>query len=275
MPIITFYSTDNKETGQTTSMAALITYMAIEHNHTILGISTSFRDQTLENCFWNETQEKKNKLKQYMDISMDSGIDGLARVISSKKDAIVRDYTKVVFKDRLDILTSAKTKMYNEYKEICKFYMNTIEIAKLNYDLVFVDLSKKVPESIREQILEKSDVIMINLNQSIKSLNSFFKEREEKSVYQKQNVMISIGKYDKFSKYNNKNIARYLKEKNLLSTIPYNTLFFEACSSGEITDYFLKLRNIDKTDRNALFVDDVKNMANNLIYKLQELQLQS
>ncbi len=36
MAIITFYSTDYKETGQTVSMAAIITYMAIKHNYKML-----------------------------------------------------------------------------------------------------------------------------------------------------------------------------------------------------------------------------------------------
>lgn len=277
MPIITFYSTDNKETGQTVSMAALITYMSIQHNYKIIGISTSFRDETLENCFWNKAEEKKKRVRILADTTIDSGMDGLVRVIKSKKDTrnIIKDYAKVVFNGRLDILTSLRTKLYSEYKNMAPLYVNVLEMAKNEYDLVFVDLSKRVPENIRKQILENSDVIVVNINQGIKSINSFLKEKEENVIFQKQNVMLTIGKYDRFSKYNDKNIARYLREKDLLSVIPYNTLFFEACSSGEITDYFLKLRNIDKTDRNAFFAKEIKNMTNNLIYKLQELELQS
>ena len=85
--------------------------------------------------------------------------------------------------------------------------------------------------------------------------------------------MLLIGRYDSFSKYNTKNITRYMKEKNTVNVIPYNTLFFEACSEAKIIDFFLRLKNIDELDRNYLFIKEVTNMGNNIIYKLQELQM--
>lgn len=67
---------------------------------------------------------------------------------------------------------------------------------------------------------------------------------------------------------------RYLREKKPLSVIPYNTLFFESCSDGTIIDFLLKIRNIvDETDRNASFIKELKEIDNNIIFKLQELQM--
>lgn len=43
MAIITFKSNEIKETGQTLSIAAVATKMAIEHNYKILVISTDFK----------------------------------------------------------------------------------------------------------------------------------------------------------------------------------------------------------------------------------------
>ena len=87
-------------------------------------------------------------------------------------------------------------------------------------------------------------------------------------------LCLLFGRYDKFSKYNNKNITRYLREKKPLSVIPYNTLFFESCSDGTIIDFILKARNItDETDRNSSFVKELKEIDNNIIFKLQELQM--
>ena len=51
MSIITFISEDVKETGQSLSVAAIATAMAIEHNYKILVFSTDFLDNTLESCF--------------------------------------------------------------------------------------------------------------------------------------------------------------------------------------------------------------------------------
>ena len=47
-----------------------------------------------------------------------------------------------------------------------------------------------------------------------------------------------------------------MKEKKLVNVIPYNTLFFEACSEGKIIDFFLRLRDLDENDRNYLFIKD-------------------
>ena len=52
MSIIAFWSNEEKETGQTMSMVALTTYMAIEHNYKILSVSTSFNDNTLEKSYF-------------------------------------------------------------------------------------------------------------------------------------------------------------------------------------------------------------------------------
>ena len=56
MAIVAFWSEEEKETGQTMSMVALSTYMAIEHNYRILDISANFKDQTLENSYWDTTK---------------------------------------------------------------------------------------------------------------------------------------------------------------------------------------------------------------------------
>lgn len=277
MAIITFYSTDYKETGQSVSLAAIITHMAIKHNYKMLGIATSFRDSSLENCFWKQENESNTNSKFLNSnlVGVGSGIEGLSKVLISNRtsDNIVTNYARVVFKDRLEILSSPQVKFYSEYKKICESYPVAIEASKRSYDLVFVDLSKRVPENIRKQILQMSDIIVINLNQGLRTIEDFLDLREKEEIYRQEKVMISIGKYDRFSKYNEKNITRFLKEKSLLSIIPYNTLFFEACTEARLPDFFLKLRNVDESDRNFFFIREVDNTCNNIIYKLKELEL--
>lgn len=277
MAIITFYSTDYKETGQTVSLAAIITHMAIKHNYKMIGIATSFRDTTLENCFWKQENES-NTNSRFLNsnlVGVGSGIEGLSKVLISNRSSenLVTNYAKVVFKDRLEILSSSQAKFYSDYKKVCESYPLAIEESKRNYDLVFVDLSKRVPENIRKQILEMSDMIIINLNQGLRTIEDFLDLREKEELYRQEKVIVSIGKYDRFSKYNEKNITRFLKEKSLLSVIPYNTLFFEACTESKLPDFFLKLRSIDESDRNFFFMREVDNMCNNIIYKLKELEL--
>ena len=60
MSVVTFWSSGEEQTGKTLSIAAISTYMAIEHNYRILVISTGCKDDTLDSCFWEPKRVKKN-----------------------------------------------------------------------------------------------------------------------------------------------------------------------------------------------------------------------
>lgn len=279
MAIIAFWSNEEKETAQTMSMVALSTYMAIEHNYKILNVSTNFKDETLENSYW-DLSKMENLVKTISNnnagqIGLESGVEGLIKIINSNKTSnnIVSNYTKIVFKDRLDVLCSPKTTDYEDYRQIAELYPSIIQVADRSYDLVFVDVSKRMPKEQIKQILELSDIIIVNMTQRLKTIDSFIKLREENEFFKKNNILLNIGRYDKFSKYNIKNISRYMREKKDVHAIPYNTLFFEACSEGSVAEFFLRLRRLDAEDRNAVFVEEIARLTKDLIYKMQELQL--
>lgn len=278
MAIIAFWSDEKRETGQTMSMVALSTYMAIEHNYRILNVSTNFKDETLENSYF-DLEKMENLVKtisrDQTQVGLESGIEGLIKIINSNKTSsnIVANYTKIVFKDRLDVLCSPKTKEYEEYRQISELYPNILQVADRSYDLVFVDVSKRMPEEQVKRILELSDIIIVNLTQKFKTINDFMQLREENEFFKKNNILLNIGRYDKFSKYNIKNISRYMKEKKDIHAVLYNTLFFEACSEGKVAEFFLRLRRVEAEDRNAIFIQEIARLTKDIIYKMQELQL--
>ena len=85
MSIITFISEDVKETGQSLSVAAIATAMAIEHNYKILVFSTDFLDKTLESCFWNLNSRRGLFTNaNVMDVS--NGLEGLVRTFESNRE---------------------------------------------------------------------------------------------------------------------------------------------------------------------------------------------
>lgn len=278
MAIIAFWSDEKKETGQTLSMVALSTYMAIEHNYRILNVSTNFKDETLEDCYWNTQKESAFVKKITNDntvVGLESGIEGLIKIIKSNKTTsnIVSNYSKVIFNNRLDVLCAPKTTEYSEYLQIAKMYPEILNVANRNYDLVFVDISKRMDEEEVNRILEISDAIVVNITQRLQIIDKFYMLREENPFFKNNNVLLNIGRYDKFSKYNVKNISRYLRMKKDVLAVPYNTLFFESCSEGKVAEFFLRLRNTDSDDRNQTFIQEVSRMSKELIYKLQELQI--
>lgn len=277
MSIVTFWNNRKEETGKTLSIAAIATHMAIEHNYKILVVSTGHKDETLDRCFWQEKKQAKKNLGLFgpnTNVGIEDGIVGLETLMKSNRVSPeqVTNYTKIVFKDRLEILPSFKGEKL-EYDEIKTTYPDIISLANNYYDLVFVDLDEEVGEEISKQILEKSNIIMVTLSQRLISINNFMKLREEEPVLKSIKTLILIGRYDKYSKYTVKNITRYMGEKNKVSTIPYNTLFFESCEEAGVPDLFLRLRKVDEDDRNGLFVAEVKRTADNIVYRLQDLAM--
>ncbi len=276
MSVVTFWNNRKEQTGKTLSLAAICTHLAIEHNYRILVISTAYEDKNLDNCFWADKKTKKNLglFGPNTNIALEEGIAGVARSIKANKLSPdhITNYTKIIFKDRLEILPTFKGDK-DEFDDIIRYYPEIINIANSYYDLVFVDLHKDTKEDVAETILANSNLIIANLSQRLTSINAFATTREEKPVLKSRKTLLLLGRYDRFSKYNIKNISRYLGEKNKVSTVPYNTLFFEACEEAGVPDLFLKLRKTEDDERNGFFLAEVKRTVNNIIYRLQDLAM--
>ena len=276
MSIVTFWNNGNQETGKTLSIAAISTYMAIEHNYRILVISTGYKDKTLDNCFWEERKVKRNLglFGPNTNLAIEEGVEGLIKIMKSNKLAPenITNYTKIVFKDRLEVLQTYKGNI-NEYREFTKMYMDIINLANNYYDLVLVDLDHGVGEDVENQILESSNLIVATLNQRLININSFMELREKREILNTKKTLLLVGKYDRSSKYTIKNISRYMGEKNKVSTIPYNTLFFESSEEAKVPDFFLKLRKVSDDDINKFFLSEVSRTVENIIYRLQDLQM--
>ncbi|CDC07013.1 MAG: hypothetical protein V8R82_10335 [Clostridia bacterium] len=276
MSVVTFWSDGREQTGKTLSIAAISTYMAVEHNYRILIISTGYRDDTLNQCFWKEKKVKRNfgLFGPNTNEILEEGIVGLAKVVKSNKlsPENITNYTKIIFKDRLEVLQGFRGET-SDYDELEKTYPDIINLANSYYDLVFIDLDNEMNPSIREMILANSDLIVANISQRLTSIDRFMETRENTPILNSKKTLLLIGKYDKFSKYSIKNITRYMGEKNKVSTIPYNTLFFEACEEAKLPDLIFNLRKIDEEDINGFFLSEVKRTSENIMYRLQDLAI--
>ena len=246
MSIITFINKDKKESGQSLSVAAIATLMAMEHNYRILIISTDFNDKTLEECFFdsNKGGNLKNIFTKSLNADIANGLEGLVRMFASNRadKDVIRSYTKPILKDRLDILESPKTNDFKEYINISTYFSQIADVANSAYDIVLVDLSNKIPLENQRKMTDLSTLVVVGLNQNQNSINNFENLKLEDEFYRRKNVILSIGKYNMNSKYTAKNIGRYLKEKNLPVVVPYNILFSDNCTEGKILDYFLAIK---------------------------------
>ena len=277
MSVITFWNNGKEQTGKTLSIAAITTQMSIEHNYKILVISTGHKDTTLDRCFWEEKRKKKNRglFGPNTNTAMEDGIVGIETIMRSGKlqPENITNYTKIVFKDRLEILPSFKGEKL-EYEEIKQNYPEIINLANRYYDLVFVDLDAELGEAITEQILQNSNLVIANLSQRLVSINKFMELREEQPMFNSKKILLLINRYDKFSKYNVKNITRMLKETKEISAVPYNLGFYEASMEGKIADFFLNNRTLnDSSSSNAKFLQECKRSCDNILAKLEDLKM--
>lgn len=287
MSIITFWNDSREQTGQTLTTIAVATRMAIERNIKILLISTSVNDPTINKCYWSQQNVKASGLfntrVNTTSVMSENGIDGLFKLIASNKltPSIITDYTKVVFKGRLEVITGltgskdrSQEENLQELKRITESYVELIKIANQYYDMVIVDLDKRLDAKLKKDILELSNVNVLVLSQKMESLNRYNELKKQNDEFTNFKCIPVVGKYIKNYKYNSKNIARYLQEKKELDVLPLNLLYMEATEEAKVVDLFLRLKNIkDKTDENYIFTQCVLDLTNNILKRLQDMQM--
>ena len=282
MSIVTLWSCDKKTNGQSLSTVAIATKMAIERNLKILLVSTSVNDSTIKNCFW--TNNQKNKIVGgNAGLEVETGIEGLMRLIYSNKlePEIISDYSQAILKGRFEVLSgysaltdATSVQKVELYKEIYQNYCKILQIADKYYDIVLVDLDGRLNFEIKNQVLAVSDLSLYVTSQKISDIERYIDLKNKNKDLNTLKNSIVIARYDSESKYNKKNLSKYLNEKGELLVIPYNTLFFEAAEEANVMDLFLKLSNIkDTTDNNYIFMKEVQKVAEFIINRLQELQM--
>ena len=127
MAIISFWSAKKGECGKSSAIAAISTFMGINHNYKILVIDTKHNDFFYNDCFWREAKNIKSSENNYTGVG--EGISGLSRAILSNKISpeIITNYTKIVFNEnRLELLTdnNIMKEEYETHKNIFKEIRN-------------------------------------------------------------------------------------------------------------------------------------------------------
>ena len=282
MSIITFWNDDREQTGKTFSAVAVAIKMAIERELKILLISTSCNDKTMENCFVDANASTVKKIIGKNDnIAVDNGIMGIAKLIASNKlePQAITDYTRVIFKNRLETISGyipTDNLDYQEkmmaYEKVEKCYPDLIRLANQYYDIVIVDLDKQLNETVKKEIFEMSNLDVMVIRQRMESLNKYIELMNTNPEYKGLKHIMVVGKFHLNTKYNKKNVMRYLRVKDLYIT-PFNILFFEAAEEHNVVELFLKLKRLkDEDDENYIFMDEIQNIVDKILERLKELQ---
>ena len=140
--------------------------------------------------------------------------------------------------------------------------------------MVIVDLDKNIGNQETVDILNTSDIIIALTSQRAKQIEKIQEMIKEGKILNEQKTIMTIGKYMENTKYNAKNITRnLLKQKDMINTIPYNNLFFEATQEGTVIDLFLNLMRVKEKDSNYNFVQEINNLNEIVKGKYELLQM--
>lgn len=127
--------------------------------------------------------------------------------------------------------------------------IRTMNYLELYSDLVMVDTSAASLASSRK-ILQQADVVVVNLTQNEQMLSHFF--RNYASVQAK--AFYLIGNYDMDSQLSKSYIVNnYHVQGDRIGTVPHNTQYSDAISSGRIIPFFLKNYECSRNSKNYPF----------------------
>lgn len=275
MSVVSFWNALEKECGQTLSAIAIATYMAMEHNYRILLIDGCFDDITIEKAFWKRKENKALKELTGGKIDISSGAEGLISAVASNKATpeIITNYTRIVFKNRLDILLGLKTKVKEDHEKSMMLYKDLILTANKYYDIVFVDLSKGTHRPSNEAILKISDLILYTMPPNLNNIDKYKELKLNKnSIVSKPKVMPLLARCDESSGYNVRNTTRYIKEKYTIACVPYNVRFMEATNEARTSTFMTNIKlSQSALNVNGDFFEELDRSAKMIIDKIREL----
>ena len=269
MAIITYWNDGKVETGQTMTIAAVASAIALNYNFKVLMINTKYNDGSLQYAF--EQKNTVNSIFSKGKMDLDTGLSGMIKAISSNKTSpeIITNYTKIIWKN-LELLTE-KNISKEDYEKQKQYVKEIIKLANKYYDIVLVDLEGEIESINIKQILNISNINVVTLTQNINVLDRFKKTKEQNSVLNENDLFVSIGKFDDKSKYTVKNISKYIGEKNVFE-MPYNTVFSMEAPEGKVADFIVNFRRAKNPHPNAALIASVNKQAEQIINTIKEQQ---
>ena len=280
MAIITFWSNSKKQMGQTLAIMAAATCMGMERNYKTLLMTTNKGDTSFEQAFSSKVSVARKSILSEMGVKQDkvglgSGLDGVFKLAIAGKVTpdTITNFTQVVFKNRFEVLFAGSKQPGETESERISNYKTILSNANKHYEYVFVDLEKGLNKEYIKAILEMSDVIVVGLEQRKKEIENFIEFRKKEKILRKNNSIILVGRYDRFSKYNTKNVVRQIGLREQIYCVPYNTRLYEAVDENATAELFLKIRIADETDKDGIFFKEIKKLIEGILYKVQEVQM--
>lgn len=259
---IAFWSTVHGQVGTTSTAISHGIQMALASPYTVLIAHLHEKKSTLERCFLTPNEHKAGEWQEIGD----GGLEGLLRLAKNdrlQKDSIANYATPLLKNGKLDVLTGLLPANKAEHKWI----EQVLEVASDNYDIMILDVPSGLEMDFQRRMIEKSDLVVMCLNQNIHVLEGYMKEVFLGQGLKCAKVLVHLGFYEALLKANSRSIQKKLQLDTILKT-PYEVSFQEACNQSRVLEYFLRHYS-EKTSQEPFF----KAVAGNTTNILKTLNL--
>lgn len=268
--IIAFWNNANEKCSVTANMAAISMACVIRYPYSVVMMENYMSRSNLRGAFYGrETISFLNEVgTNYYD---GNGMEGLIRKIYRGDDTnnILDSFVKQIIPDRLYYVPQRRI-LHNEIfdYEFEHGIEHLLKIMEEYADISFIDTASHHNLSTKT-ILEKADLIVINLCQNQSILDDFFQNYSSlisKSVF-------LINKYEYHTNMSVKKISqRYnLSQENLIA-IPENETYQIAYRNGGVKDFMDYYYNCGKESTNFLFMHAIKKATHLILKKAVEAE---
>ncbi|MFY0519313.1 hypothetical protein ACOMCU_16020 [Lysinibacillus sp. UGB7] len=255
---IVSWSPVHGQAATTSNVAALAAHFGLKYTHQSLITHTQLTHSTLETLFGKEMTTSRG---------FDSGIEALERLTKSnllKADA-VRDYTETVYKGRLDLLGGTQNQSL-ETPQLLEVLLSVTEDA---YDLVWIDAHSGTRSNTSRRLLNKADIVIVNLPQNRYVLEQFFSGEGFPNELKEKEIIILISQYDKHVKPGIQKIKSKYSKKYPVFPVNYSSKFKDASNSFGITELFYRVTNSNKGLDMQDFIDSLAKVNKYIAKKLE------
>lgn len=263
MPKIVFWSPQATSVGQTLSVVAASTMMAIEEDYSNLILHAHWKSKKIESSFSSYDDLKKMNVFN----SSSLGITALVRLIESNKltPESVRNYAKPVLKQRLDVMYGTNVESREQFVKFTESFPRVVTVANQSYDLIWIDCPKSEQREYIKSVVADADIVIVTLDQEIVNFDECMDLYSSSELIKDKKKLILMCNYEERSKYNIPNLRRRYGIKDPIMSIPSNYVFADACNDGKVIDFFYKNLNADIKDYNGKFIHAIKNLNKSIL----------
>lgn len=260
---IIFWSPMHGQAGTTSNILAAALLTGINFRKKAVLTQTQFQFNNLEAPIVGANPYHEESKDYFREV----GLDTLIRCFKAAKldlETIANCCIAIENSNILLLPGTTKTIRESFEYEMEMVISNLLQEMEALCGIVFLDICSG-GNSLSKKLLEEADLIVVNLNQNVGTIDLFFNQYE--NIMQKK-VFYLFGRYDCNSKYNLNNLRRkyhkYLHVKNT-GVIPYDSGFMDAQADGKVVEFIRSNLNDTKKDHHNYFMKKAKKATEKIL----------